>query len=159
MCALQYSASQQIGILIWMCLLFIRIREKICKTSRHQESMNFRLFASKNTRTTTSCKLPEFINEKELCAGPFRSDFMMLQHGFSLKNKNNFQSDWSNSKHGHFWILNFTKWRLTFDWQQSSNSCEEQCNEAHVSNELSTTEAVFWPELAKLHPGTTLSTQ
>ena len=66
---------QQIGILIECACFSFEFRR------RFAESMNFRLFASKNKRTTTSCKLPEFVNEKDLCAGPFRSNFMMLQHG------------------------------------------------------------------------------
>ena len=70
--ALQCSVSQQIGTLIQS-----NSGEDKCKSLR-QESMDFRPCAS-NKRTHTSCKLPEFINEKELCTGPFRSDFMTLQ--------------------------------------------------------------------------------
>lgn len=49
------------------------------------------LFASKNVWTPTSCKLPEFVNEKELCTGPFKTDFIdAAAWNEAPQNKNNF---------------------------------------------------------------------
>ena len=118
--------------------------------------------------------MPEFVNEQpnvgELCTGPLKSDVIdaaawnkaskiKTTSSRTDQNQNTVISEFSISQNADYHFSDCLQ-------QQSSGSCHELRNEAHVNNKLSRTEAVSsrspshfenYIELAKLEPGTTLS--
>ena len=124
------------------------------------------LVASKNELTPTSCKLPEFVDEKELCSGPLKSDFTQpAASNEALKSKTTSNGTDKNQNTVNSQFITSQKVNCQLPdclQQQSSDSCEELHNEAHVNNKLNATEVVpnfeYYIELANLDPGTMLST-
>ena len=132
------------------------------------------LFASKNEPTNASCNIPELNeqpNVEELSIEPLKSDFTNTAawNGASQirttsygpdQNQNTVISNFSISQNSDFHFLDCLQ-------QQSSGSCKELRNEAHVDNKLGTSGAVSnkssshfenYVELADLEPRITTST-